>query len=180
MGGEYTSPTHARSCWHGRIAGPHSAWVACESHHDDPVEALLQLSAGSCASRALHAVADLGVADALDDIPQRAASLAAATGADAGALDRVLRLLALYGTCDYRDETVLMAHMDTVYERGMPAQQPFRIDGDRAYCLGIADDKHGIAVLFACDRSVPYGQAREGSFDMPMERDYPPFGYQMK
>jgi len=30
--------------------------------------------------------------------------------------------------------------MDTVYERGMLAQQPFRIDGDRAYGLGIADD----------------------------------------
>jgi glutamate carboxypeptidase len=42
---------------------------------------------------------------------------------------------------------LLMAHMDTVYERGMLAQQPFRIDGDRAYGLGIADDKHGIAVI---------------------------------
>ena len=39
----------------------------------------------------------------------------------------------------------LLAHMDTVYERGMLAQQPFRIDGDRAYGLGIADDKHGMA-----------------------------------
>jgi glutamate carboxypeptidase len=35
---------------------------------------------------------------------------------------------------------LLLAHMDTVYERGMLAQQPFRIDGDRAYGLGIADD----------------------------------------
>ena len=37
--------------------------------------------------------------------------------------------------------------MDTVYPRGMLAQQPFRIDGDRAYGLGIADDRHGIAVI---------------------------------
>ena len=37
--------------------------------------------------------------------------------------------------------------MDTVYERGMLAQQPFRIDGDRAYGLGMADDKHGIALI---------------------------------
>ena len=29
----------------------------------------------------------------------------------------------------------------------MLAQQPFRIDGDRAYGLGIPDDKHGIAVI---------------------------------
>ena len=36
---------------------------------------------------------------------------------------------------------LLIAHMDTVYERGMGAKQPFRIDGDRAYGLGIADDR---------------------------------------
>jgi glutamate carboxypeptidase len=37
--------------------------------------------------------------------------------------------------------------MDTVYERGMLAQQPFRVDGDRAYGLGIGDDKHGVALI---------------------------------
>lgn len=42
---------------------------------------------------------------------------------------------------------LLIAHMDTVYLRGMGAQQPFRIDGDKAYGLAIADDKHGIAVI---------------------------------
>jgi glutamate carboxypeptidase len=42
---------------------------------------------------------------------------------------------------------LLIAHMDTVYLRGMLAKQPFRIDGSRAYGLGIADDKHGVAVI---------------------------------
>ena len=42
---------------------------------------------------------------------------------------------------------LLIAHMDTVYLRGMLAQQPFRIEGNRAYGLGISDDKHGIAVI---------------------------------
>ena len=42
---------------------------------------------------------------------------------------------------------LLLAHMDTVYERGMSAKQPFRIDGDRAYGLGIADDKQGVALI---------------------------------
>ena len=37
--------------------------------------------------------------------------------------------------------------MDTVYLPGILAQQPFRIDGKRAYGLGISDDKHGIAVI---------------------------------
>ena len=42
---------------------------------------------------------------------------------------------------------LLLAHMDTVYPRGMLAKQPFRVEGDRAYGLGIADDKHGIALI---------------------------------
>jgi glutamate carboxypeptidase len=42
---------------------------------------------------------------------------------------------------------MLIAHMDTVYLRGMLAKQPFRIDGNRAYGLGIADDKHGVALI---------------------------------
>src|SRR6476469_9189200 len=42
---------------------------------------------------------------------------------------------------------LLIAHMDTVYLRGMLAKQPFRVDGNRAYGLGIADDKQGVAVI---------------------------------
>lgn len=42
---------------------------------------------------------------------------------------------------------MLIAHMDTVYQIGMLNNQPFRIDGDKAYGLGIADDKQGIAVI---------------------------------
>jgi glutamate carboxypeptidase len=42
---------------------------------------------------------------------------------------------------------MLIAHMDTVYLRGMLKDQPFRIDGERAYGLGIADDKQGIALI---------------------------------
>ena len=42
---------------------------------------------------------------------------------------------------------LLIAHMDTVYLRGMLAKQPFRTDGNRAYGLGIADDKQGVALI---------------------------------
>ncbi|MBA2961691.1 M20/M25/M40 family metallo-hydrolase [Ramlibacter sp. MAH-25] len=42
---------------------------------------------------------------------------------------------------------LLLAHMDTVYPQGMLARQPFRIDGDKAYGLGIADDKQGVALV---------------------------------
>ncbi|HOW47615.1 MAG: glutamate carboxypeptidase [Rubrivivax sp.] len=42
---------------------------------------------------------------------------------------------------------LLMAHMDTVYAKGTLAKAPFRIEGDRAYGPGIADDKGGVAII---------------------------------
>ena len=42
---------------------------------------------------------------------------------------------------------MLIGHMDTVYLKGMGAKQPFRIDGNKAYGLGISDDKSGVAVI---------------------------------
>ncbi|WP_347233182.1 glutamate carboxypeptidase [Variovorax guangxiensis] len=42
---------------------------------------------------------------------------------------------------------LLMAHMDTVYPKGMLAKAPFRVEGNKAYGPGIADDKGGIAVI---------------------------------
>ena len=42
---------------------------------------------------------------------------------------------------------LLIAHMDTVYLKGMAEKQPFRVEGDKAYGLAIADDKQGIAVI---------------------------------
>ena len=43
---------------------------------------------------------------------------------------------------------LLIAHMDTVYVRGSLAKSGgFRVDGNRAYGPGIADDKGGVAVI---------------------------------
>jgi glutamate carboxypeptidase len=42
---------------------------------------------------------------------------------------------------------MLIAHMDTVYRNGMLKDQPFRVDGKRAYGLGISDDKQGVATI---------------------------------
>lgn len=42
---------------------------------------------------------------------------------------------------------LLLAHMDTVYLKGMLAKQPFRIEGNRAYGLGVSDDKQGVAMV---------------------------------
>jgi hypothetical protein len=71
----------------------------------NPMVLLTQLAGGYCLSRALHVVAELGVADALDETPQTAADLAAAVGADADALGRVLRLLAAHGVFEIHGDT---------------------------------------------------------------------------
>jgi hypothetical protein len=63
----------------------------------NPAQTLLQISGGYCLPRCLHVVADIGVADQLDENPRSATDLAAAVGVDADALARVLRLLAAHG-----------------------------------------------------------------------------------
>lgn len=64
---------------------------------------IMQLAGGAVLPRSLHAVANLGVADALGDTPQSADMLAAVTGTNADALARALRLLAANGVFEYRD-----------------------------------------------------------------------------
>ena len=46
-----------------------------------------------------------------------------------------------------KKKIMLIAHMDTVYTVGTLGKQPFRVEGDKAYGLGIADDKQGVAVI---------------------------------
>jgi glutamate carboxypeptidase len=42
---------------------------------------------------------------------------------------------------------LLIGHMDTVYVKGTLAKAPFRVEGNRAYGPGIADDKSGVATI---------------------------------
>jgi glutamate carboxypeptidase len=42
---------------------------------------------------------------------------------------------------------MLIAHMDTVYEHGILATEPYRVEGPLIYGPGIADDKGGLAVV---------------------------------
>ena len=46
-----------------------------------------------------------------------------------------------------RKRIMMMAHMDTVYPVDILASQPYKVDGNRLYGPGIADDKGGIAVI---------------------------------
>ncbi|WHZ18630.1 MAG: Glutamate carboxypeptidase [Rhodanobacteraceae bacterium] len=42
---------------------------------------------------------------------------------------------------------MLIAHMDTVYRKGILASEPYHRDGNKLYGPGIADDKGGVAVI---------------------------------
>ncbi len=71
----------------------------------NPVETLQQIAGGYCLPRSLHVVADLGIADELDETPKSAGDIAAAVDADADALGRALRLLAAHGVFEIEGET---------------------------------------------------------------------------
>jgi O-methyltransferase domain len=64
------------------------------------------LSGEHCVPRCLHVVSELGIADALGDTPQTAASLAEATRTNVDALGRVIRLLSAYGLFEMRDHLI--------------------------------------------------------------------------
>jgi O-methyltransferase domain/Dimerisation domain len=84
------------------LHSPSSVRVRKTKAQTESVMRLVEISAGYWLPRALHVVADLGIADALDQEPRSAADLAKEVGADADGLDRVLRLLASHGVFDRR------------------------------------------------------------------------------
>jgi len=70
---------------------------------ENPANTVIELTMSYAAPRCLHVIAELGVADALDDTPRSAAELAMKAGADADALARTLRLLSAYGVFEMKD-----------------------------------------------------------------------------
>src|SRR6185436_19814281 len=70
---------------------------------NDPADGLLRISMSHGLPRSLHAVAELGVADALGETPRSAEELARDTRTDAGALARTLRVLSAEGIFEARD-----------------------------------------------------------------------------
>src|ERR1700704_2521527 len=62
-----------------------------------PFDTLMEVSTGFVLPRTLHVIAELGIADALEETPRNAEALAAATGTNAEALNRALRVLSAHG-----------------------------------------------------------------------------------
>ena len=65
------------------------------------------------------------------------------TAADGAGADTVVGVK--FGTG--RQKVLLMAHMDTVYEKGILETEPYREDGNLIYGPGIVDAKGGIAMI---------------------------------
>ena len=70
----------------------------------NPVDDLLRISMSHGLPRCLHAVAELGIADALGESPRSAEELATDTRTHAGALSRTLRVLSAEGIFEARDD----------------------------------------------------------------------------
>ena len=86
----------------------------------NPAQVLREMAAGHILPRCLHTVAELGVADALDDAPRSVGQLAAAVGADVDALHRVLRLLAAQGLFELRGDEVMHTPMSRLLRTDHP------------------------------------------------------------
>lgn len=69
-----------------------------------PFDTLQQIAGGYGVSRCLHVIADLGIADHIDETPRSARDLAGEVGVAPGALERVLRLLCAHGVFEVRGD----------------------------------------------------------------------------
>ncbi len=71
-----------------------------------------------------------------------------------------------------KSKIMLIAHMDTVYEKGMLKDQPFKVEGDKAYGLGIIDDKQGVAaILHVIDSLKKLNYQNYGTITVLMNSD---------
>ena len=98
-----------------------------------PSARLWQLATGHFLPRCLHVVAELGVADHLGDTPATAEALAAAAGANADALERMLRLLAVAGIFEARGTSWAHTELSRLLRSDHPqSMRPFvRMIGGR-------------------------------------------------
>src|SRR5947209_365485 len=132
-----------------------------ESFMSMPASAQLrQLITGHFLPRCLHVVAELGVADHLGDAPMTAQALAGAAGADASALERVLRLLAVAGVFEARGaawtHTELSRTMRSDHPQSMRAFA--RMIGSRVYWAAAGERSHAaVTGRPAVEKIVPEG-----------------------
>ena len=91
----------------------------------DAFGTLRQIATGHILSRCLHVVADLGVADVLDETPRTAGELAALVDAHPRSLGRVLTLLAAHGVFDVQGERFCHSPASRLLISDHPTQRAF-------------------------------------------------------
>lgn len=104
----------------------------------DSLKRFVEVDSASGFGAGLAKMADVLEAD-LKTLGMNVERLSAAPAAGSSLVGR------LRGTGKTR--ILMMAHMDIVFPPGVAASKPFRIEGNRAYGPGIADDKGGLAVV---------------------------------
>ncbi|MEJ7740426.1 MAG: methyltransferase [Chitinophagaceae bacterium] len=72
-------------------------------NNSNPFDTIQQIAGGYCLPRCLHVVADLGIADVLEDTPLTAKQLASLVNVSPDALARLLRLLSAHGVFESTD-----------------------------------------------------------------------------
>src|SRR3954463_12081363 len=82
---------------------------------------LMQFTNAFLISRCLYVVAELGVADHVSDAPQTSEALAKSTGSNAGALHRVLRVLASHGIFEEKGAAWTHTEMSRLLRQDHPA-----------------------------------------------------------
>ena len=71
-----------------------------------------------------------------------------------------------------RGKLLLIAHLDTAFPPGSPAENPFRIDNERAFGTAVADMKGGVAgILFACRALLATGVERPAQITVLFDTD---------
>ena len=120
------------------------------------IEQIEQLAGGSVLPRCLHAVANTGIADVLGDTPKDVVALAAATGVNADALSRVLRLLSANGVFAYRDGLVSHTDASRLLRVGHPqSMRPLvRMLGLAAFWSVIGEMEYSLRTGLAADAKV--------------------------
>lgn len=100
---------------------------------------LVTIESGSNDPQGLERMANYARA-ALEKLGAEVVTLAAANGTPPGLVKATF-----HGSGKLR--ILLIAHMDTVYHRGILETEPYRREGNKLYGPGIADDKGGMAVI---------------------------------
>lgn len=125
-----------------------------------PSVQLWLLGTGFFLPRCLHVVAEMGIADHLEETPMTASALAQSAGCDAAALERMLRLLAVAAVFEKRGEawahTELSRLLRTDHPQSMRAF--LRMIGDRLQWAAAGELQHAARTgLAAAEKIVPGG-----------------------